>query len=73
MTKSTAGLCAATDNSACAGQADDFLGLVCTPVQGGTDGWSYESDTNIIFFAGNSVPDLHAEIDIQYYLAGTSP
>jgi hypothetical protein len=65
--------CAATDNSACQGQPATFQGLVCTPVQGGPDGWSYESDSNLIFFAGNSVPDLNAEIDIEYYLQGTSP
>jgi hypothetical protein len=65
--------CASTDNSACSGQPATFQGYVCTPVQGGPDGWSYESDTNLIFFAGNSVPDLNAEIDIEYYLQGTSP
>jgi hypothetical protein len=65
--------CAATDDSGCQGEPDTFQGLVCTPVQGGPDGWSYESDNNLIFFAGNSVPDLNAEIDIEYYLQGTSP
>lgn len=65
--------CASSDDSQCQGQAPNFQGLVCTPIQGGPDGWSYESDTNVIFFAGNSVPDLNAQIDIEYYLQGTSP
>jgi hypothetical protein len=65
--------CASTDNSQCTGQSDTFQGLVCTPIQGGPDGWSYESDTNVIFFAGESVPDLNAQISIEYYLQGTGP
>jgi hypothetical protein len=65
--------CAATDDTACQGQAADYVGLVCTPVQGGTDGWAYEAGGNLIYFAGNSVPDLQAEIDVEYYIQGTSP
>jgi len=65
--------CVATDNSACTSAAPDARNLVCTPQQGGTDGWSYEADTNVIYFAGNSVPDLHAQVEIEYYQQGTQP
>ena len=53
--------------------AADATELVCTPKQGGPDGWEYEPSTNVIFFAGESVPGLRAQIDIQYYQEGKGP
>lgn len=65
--------CASVDRAACQGEAPDSVNLVCTPVQGGPDGWSYEQANNVVYFAGESVPGLSAEIDLQYYEEGKGP
>ncbi len=65
--------CVSVDRTACDGAAADATELVCTPKQGGPDGWEYEPSTNVIFFAGESVPGLKAQIDIQYYQEGKGP
>ncbi len=69
----TVGACASNDKAACEGAAPDAVRWACTPKQGGADGWTYEEETNVIFFAGESVPGLKAEIDIQYYEEGKGP
>jgi len=65
--------CASVNRDACQGEAPDSVNLVCTPVQGGPDGWSYEEANNVVYFAGDSVPGLSAEIDLQYYEEGKGP
>jgi hypothetical protein len=65
--------CASHDRAACAGEAADHVAWSCVPTQGGADGWRYEPATNVIFFAGDSVPGLKAELDIQYYPEGKGP
>ncbi len=65
--------CASVDNTACAGNAPDALDLVCTPKMGSPDGWSYETANNDVYFEGDSVPGLSAEIDLQYYEQGKGP
>lgn len=66
--------CASVDAAACGPDvAVDEKALLCTPKQGGADGWSYEAETNVIFFAGESVPGINAEIDVEYYEEGKGP
>jgi hypothetical protein len=65
--------CAQSDTSACTGQPKDSLNVLCTPVQGGADGWSYEASKNVVYFAGDSVPGLTGEIELQYYEEGKGP
>lgn len=65
--------CASSDRSKCEGQPADAVLLECTPKQGEPDGWVYEAATNVIFFSGDSVPGVKAEIDIQYYPEGKGP
>lgn len=65
--------CASVDAAACDGVPADAVALVCTPVQGGNDGWQYEPEANVIFFAGESVPGLNAQIDFEYYEEGKEP
>lgn len=65
--------CASVDKAQCAGNPDDSVNIVCVAKQGGPDGWSYEAGNNLIYFAGDSVPGLKAEVDIEYYEAGKGP
>ncbi len=65
--------CAEVNASRCEGQPADATALDCTPKQGGPDGWSYEPKDQVIFFAGESVPGLNAQIEIQYYEDGKGP
>ena len=65
--------CASIDRSACMGAPVDSMNLSCTPRQGAPDGWTYEEGGNIVFFAGESVPGLSAQIDLQYYEEGKGP
>jgi hypothetical protein len=62
--------CASLDASRCEGAAPADMRLACTPRQGGPDGWVYEEATQVIFFAGESVPGLNANIELQYYPEG---
>jgi hypothetical protein len=63
-------VCASVDASRCAGAAPTDALLECIPAQGAPDGWTYEAGSNVIFFAGESVPGLNALIEIQYYPEG---
>lgn len=65
--------CASKDDSACKDVPADAVALACTPKQGTTDGWSYEPESNVIFFAGESVPNLNAQVEIEYYEEGKQP
>lgn len=65
--------CVAVDKAPCTDKAADAVALVCTPRQGGPDGWAWEAEKNVIFFAGESAPRLGAEIDVQYYEEGKQP
>ncbi len=65
--------CAMVDSSGCMDMAADAQELVCTPVQGGADGWSYQADSNTIYFAGESVPYLGGTVEIYYYPDGLGP
>jgi hypothetical protein len=62
--------CAALDDADCQGQPIEAVALRCTPRQGEPDGWVYEPETQVIYFAGESVPGLRAQIEIQYYEEG---
>jgi hypothetical protein len=64
------GPCANVDRAECEGNAPEAVKLVCTPHKGGTDGWEYEPATNVVFFAGDSVPGLKSQVDLQYYEEG---
>lgn len=65
--------CASVDRTACMGNPADSMNLVCTPKQGAPDGWAYEEGGNLIFFAGESVPGLSGQIELQYYEEGKGP
>ena len=65
--------CASVDRMACAGNPADSMNLVCTPRQGAPDGWQYEEGGNVVFFAGESVPGLSGQIELQYYEEGKGP
>jgi hypothetical protein len=58
--------CASVDRAACEGQPAEALDAVCTPVQGGPDGWAYEPARRVVFFAGDSVPGLGARVELAY-------
>lgn len=65
--------CASVDRAACMGAPADSMNVVCTPKQGAPDGWSYEAGGNLVFFEGESVPGLSAQIELQYYEEGKGP
>jgi hypothetical protein len=65
--------CASVDKTECAENPPESLNLICKPAQGGPDGWSYEPMTQVIFFAGESVPFLKGQVEIQYYEDGMGP
>jgi hypothetical protein len=65
--------CASVEDSECQGTPAEALNVVCTPVRGLPDGWVYEASNNGIFFAGESVPGLRAQIEFQYYEQGKGP
>ena len=65
--------CATVDRAECAENPAESLNLVCTPVFKGADGWDYEPGGQVIFFAGESVPFLKGQIEIQYYEEGKGP
>ncbi len=65
--------CATLDATECEGNPPESMNLVCKPPQGGPDGWSYEPMSQVIFFAGESVPFLKGRVEIQYYEEGTGP
>ena len=65
--------CASVDKTACLNAPAESLNLICTPAQGLPDGWTYEPGGQVIFFAGDSVPFLKGQIEIQYYEFGKSP
>ncbi|MDY7232313.1 vWA domain-containing protein [Hyalangium rubrum] len=63
--------CAAVDRAACEGQPVEALEVVCTPRQGGAEGWRYEPERGALFFAGRSVPGLGARLEVRYFEEGT--
>ena len=65
--------CTAIDRTACMGNPVDSMNVVCTPKQGAPDGWEYEEGGNLVFFAGESVPGLSAQVELQYYEEGKGP
>ncbi len=65
--------CGSVDKTQCAGNPAESMNLVCTPKQGAPDGWTYEEGGNLVFFAGESVPGLSAQIELQYYEEGKGP
>lgn len=58
--------CESVDRTACEGQPVDALEAVCTPVQGGADGWMYQPERRVVFFAGDSVPGLGTRVELEY-------
>jgi hypothetical protein len=65
--------CDSIDRMECMGAAPDAYGLTCKPPFKGTDGWDYEPANNLVFFAGDSVPGLNAQVELQYYEEGKGP
>lgn len=65
--------CASVDRMDCMDAPAESINLVCKPAQGGADGWAYEPGTQVIFFAGESVPFLKGQVEIQYYEEGKGP
>ncbi len=65
--------CAAVDKTECMDMPADAVNAVCTPKQGGADGWAYEEMSQLIFFAGDSVPFIKGQVEIQYYEEGKGP
>lgn len=65
--------CASVDKTACMGNPADSMNVVCTPKQGAPDGWEYETGGNLVYFQGESVPGLSAQIELQYYEEGKGP
>jgi hypothetical protein len=62
--------CEAVDRAACQGQSAEALGVVCTPRQGGPEGWRYEPERGALFFAGRSVPGLGTRVEVEYFEEG---
>ncbi|MFP2928045.1 vWA domain-containing protein [Pyxidicoccus sp. 3LG] len=60
------GACESVDREACEGQPAEALEAVCTPPQGGPDGWSYEPERRVVFFAGEAVPGLGTRVELEY-------
>ena len=65
--------CDSIDKKACMDMSADSYGIVCKPPFKGTDGWDYEPANNLVFFSGDSVPGLNAQIELQYYEEGKGP
>ncbi len=65
--------CAKVDRTLCTDNPAESMNLVCTPKQGGADGWAYEMANNVVYFSGESVPGLNAQIELQYYEEGKGP
>lgn len=65
--------CESIDRAECEGAAPATYGLVCKPPFKGTDGWDYEAANNLVFFSGDSVPGLNAQVELQYYEEGKGP
>ena len=65
--------CGSVNKEACQGAAAGAVEASCTPVQGGPDGWSYEAGSQVVFFAGDSVPGVHSSVELQYYEEGVNP
>jgi len=65
--------CASVNTDACAGNPPESQNVVCTPVQGGPDGWTYEPENEVIYFAGASLPGLRSTVEIEYYEEGEGP
>ena len=65
--------CASVNKDECNGAPAEARNAICTPHQGGPDGWTYEPENDVIFFAGESVPGLRSTIEIQYYEEGKGP
>lgn len=65
------GACETVERSACEGQPAEAQEAVCTPPQGGTDGWRYEPERGALFFAGRSVPGLGTRVEVEYFEEGT--
>jgi hypothetical protein len=63
--------CEAVDRDGCEGQPAETLEVVCTPRQGGPEGWRYEPERGALFFAGGSVPGLGARVEVRYFEEGT--
>lgn len=65
--------CDKVNRDECMGMAPETYGVVCTPPFKGTDGWDYEPANNLVYFAGDSVPLLNAQVELQYYEEGKGP
>ncbi len=65
--------CLDVDRTACAENPATSTNALCRVRQGGADGWSYEPASNLIFFAGDSVPALRSQIELHYYPEGIEP
>jgi hypothetical protein len=65
--------CASVDRTKCEGNPVDSMNVTCTPKMGAPDGWVYEEGGNLVFFSGESVPGLSAQIELQYYEEGKGP
>lgn len=56
--------------AACAQQGNECgeptPAIVCTPQQGGADGWSFDAPTNSLVFSGASLPPRGALVEAQY-------
>lgn len=65
--------CTSVDRTACEGNPADSRNVVCKPKQGAPDGWEYEAGGNLVYFQGESVPGLSAQIELQYYEEGKGP
>jgi hypothetical protein len=63
--------CEAVEREACVGQPTEALEVVCTPRQGGPEGWRYEAERGALYFAGSSVPGLGARLEVRYFEEGT--
>lgn len=65
--------CVSVDKTECEGQPPEAQNAVCVPVKDGPNGWSYEPETEVIDFAGDSLPGLRSTVQIEYYEEGTGP
>ncbi len=65
--------CASIDKTACTDAPLESLGVVCTPRAGEPNGWVYEEANQVIYFSGDSVPNISSTVEIEYYEEGKGP
>ncbi len=67
--------CTEVDRDECqaSNATSETFGTVCKPQEGEPDGWVYEPEARVIFFAGDSVPNVPSQVELRYFEEGIEP